>query len=56
MTVNDPIIIRPATGDDVDAIFGLLEIYTANGIVLKRSKENINSYLANFAQKTRGFF
>lgn len=48
MTVNDPIIIRPATGDDVDAIFGLLEIYTANGIVLKRSKENINSYLANF--------
>lgn len=46
--MNSSITIRPAQPDDVDAIFELLELYTASGIVLKRSKEDISGYLANF--------
>jgi amino-acid N-acetyltransferase len=46
--VNSVVTIRPAQPDDVDAIFELLELYTASGIVLKRSKEDISGYLANF--------
>lgn len=33
---------------DVDAIFELLELYTASGVVLKRSKDDIAFYLKNF--------
>ena len=46
--MNSVVTIRPAQPDDVDAIFELLELYTASGIVLKRSKEDIAGYLANF--------
>ena len=46
--MNSVVTIRPAQPDDVDAIFELLELYTASGIVLKRSKEDISGYLANF--------
>ena len=46
--MNGSIIVRPACTSDVDAIFRLLELYTASGIVLKRSKEDITGYLANF--------
>ncbi len=46
--MNSPVSIRPAQPDDVDAIFELLELYTASGIVLKRSKEDIAGYLKNF--------
>ena len=40
--------VRAATPDDVDAIYQLLELYSASGIVLKRSKENISDCLKNF--------
>ena len=46
--MNSSITIRSAQPGDVDAIFELLELYTASGIVLKRSKEDISGYLANF--------
>ena len=46
--MNSVVTIRPAQPGDVDAIFELLELYTASGIVLKRSKEDISGYLANF--------
>ncbi len=46
--MNSVVTIRPAQPGDVDAIFELLELYTASGIVLKRSKEDIAGYLANF--------
>ena len=46
--MSESVVIRPATNADVDAVFDLLELYTASGIVLKRSKEDISSYLANF--------
>lgn len=42
------ISVRPAQAGDIDAIFELLELYTASGVVLKRSKEDIAGYLANF--------
>ena len=41
-------IVRPADSGDVEAIFELLELYSASGIVLKRSKEDIAGYLKNF--------
>lgn len=41
-------IIRKASPDDVENIFGLLELYTAQGIVLRRSREDILHYLPNF--------
>ena len=46
--MNSSMIVRPADSGDVDAIFELLELYSASGIVLKRSKENIAGYLKNF--------
>ena len=46
--MNSSMIVRPADSGDVDAIFELLELYSASGIVLKRSKEDIAGYLKNF--------
>ena len=46
--MKDNILVRPAEIGDVDAIFELLELYTASGVVLKRSKEDIADYLKNF--------
>ena len=46
--MNSSIIVRPAVPADVDAIFELLELYTASGVVLKRSKDDIAFYLKNF--------
>lgn len=40
--------VRPAVPEDVAAIFDLLELYTASGVVLKRSPEDIAAYLKNF--------
>ena len=42
------LIIRPAVKADIDAIFSLIELYTGNGVVLKRSKDDIAVYLPNF--------
>lgn len=42
-------VIRKAEAADVEAIFQLLELYTASGIVLKRSREDITGYLKNFS-------
>ena len=42
------IVVRAAVPEDIDDIFELLELYTAAGIVLQRSKEDIASYLGNF--------
>ena len=46
--MKDTILVRPAEIGDIDAIFELLELYTASGIVLKRSKDDIADYLKNF--------
>ena len=46
--MNISVSVRAARPDDVDAIYQLLELYSASGIVLKRSKENISGYLQNF--------
>ena len=46
--MSSSIIVRPALPADVDAIFELLELYTASGVVLKRSKDDIAFYLKNF--------
>ena len=46
--MSSSIIVRPALMADVDAIFELLELYTASGVVLKRSKDDIAFYLKNF--------
>ena len=40
--------IRKATAEDVPAIHALLEHYADQGIVLRRSREDILHYLANF--------
>ena len=40
--------VRAALQSDVDAIFELLELYVAQGIVLKRSKEDISFFIGNF--------
>ena len=46
--MNCSTVVRPAVMGDVDAIFELLELYTASGVVLKRSKDDIAGYLKNF--------
>jgi amino-acid N-acetyltransferase len=46
--MKDQIKIRPAALTDVDGIFALLELYVAQGIVLKRSKEDISFFIGNF--------
>ena len=43
------VFIRKAEPADVEAVFQLLELYTADGIVLKRSREDISDYLKNFS-------
>ncbi len=40
--------VREAGEEDVKAIFRLLELYAAKGIVLRRSEEDIRFYLGNF--------
>ena len=50
--MKDNILVRPAEIGDIDAIFELLELYTASGVVLKRSKEDIADYLKNFVVAT----
>ncbi len=42
------LIVRKAAVDDVPAIHALLERYADLGIVLRRSREDILHYLANF--------
>ena len=46
--MNEPVKVRPAGLNDVDAIFEMLELYVAEGIVLKRSREDINFFIGNF--------
>lgn len=46
--MKDQIKIRPAVLNDVDGIFDLLELYVAQGIVLRRSKEDIGFFIGNF--------
>ena len=46
--MNNLLTVRSAVPADIDAIYDLLELYTASGVVLKRSKEDIAFYLGNF--------
>lgn len=46
--MKDQVKIRPAVQRDIDAIFDLLELYVAKGIVLRRSKEDIGFFIGNF--------
>lgn len=46
--MNDALNIRAAALKDVDAIFELLELYTGQGTVLRRSKEDIAFFIGNF--------
>lgn len=46
--MKDQIKIRPAVLGDVDGIYDLLELYVAQGIVLRRSKEDIGFFIGNF--------
>ena len=46
--MNDSVKVRAASLKDVDAIFDLLELYVAQGIVLRRSKEDIGFFIGNF--------
>ena len=46
--------VRKAALADVDAIFELLEIYTAGGTVLRRSKDDIAFYIGNFVVAESG--
>ena len=46
--MNSPLNVRAAALKDVDAIFELLELYTAQGTVLRRSKEDIAFFIGNF--------
>lgn len=43
-----PITVRKAAPNDIAAIYQLLEAHAQNGIVLKRSPEDIAFYLKNF--------
>ena len=41
--------VRDATVDDVDAIHSMMESYTANGVLLPRSKDEIRDSLMKFS-------
>lgn len=43
------LILREGVKSDVESIFKLIELYAPSGVVLRRSRENIESYLGNFA-------
>ena len=40
--------VRHAVPEDIEAIFGLLELYSGSGVVLPRSREDIAEHLGNF--------
>ena len=46
--MKEQVKVRAALQSDVDAIFELLELYVAQGIVLCRSKEDIGFFIGNF--------
>ena len=46
--MSEDILIRPAADRDVPEICALLNQYADQGIVLRRSEEDIRFYLANF--------
>ena len=46
--MNSPVCVRRAAEGDIDAIHRLLEFYADQGIVLRRSREDIRERLANF--------
>lgn len=48
MTPDCVVKVRKALPGDVDAIFDLIELYTAQGIVLRRSKTDILEHIGNF--------
>lgn len=48
------LVIRNAEEKDVPEIFRLLEIYAKQGIVLRRSEDDIRFYLGNFLVAERG--
>lgn len=48
------LVIRNAEERDVPEIFRLLEIYAKQGIVLRRSEDDIRFYLGNFLVAERG--
>lgn len=47
--MNNTLTVRAAEAADVDSIHALLELYTKDGTVLPRSKENISFFLGNFS-------
>jgi amino-acid N-acetyltransferase len=48
LTVKTILNVRHAELSDVESIFNLLELYTAKGIVLSRSREDIALFISNF--------
>ena len=46
--MKELLIIRDAVLTDVEAIWHLLEIYAAKGVVLSRSREDISFFISNF--------
>jgi len=48
VTVKKLLIIREAATEDVEEIFRLLELYSPQGIVLPRSREDITFFISNF--------
>ncbi|MBQ9501021.1 MAG: GNAT family N-acetyltransferase [Lentisphaeria bacterium] len=46
--MNSDFLVRQATAGDVPAIFDLLEPYARQGIVLRRTREDILDYIGNF--------
>ena len=46
--MKESLIIRKASAQDVESIHALLELYAPAGIVLSRSKEDINFFISNF--------
>ncbi|MBE6355762.1 MAG: GNAT family N-acetyltransferase [Lentisphaerae bacterium] len=48
LNVKPILTVRKAELTDVESIFELLELYTASGIVLSRSQEDIALFISNF--------
>jgi len=46
--MNSSFLVRRASANDVPAIFDLLEPYARQGIVLRRSREDILDFIGNF--------
>jgi amino-acid N-acetyltransferase len=50
--VSEQIVVRPATLNDVDGLFDLINFYVPDGIMLYRSKETLATNIATFVVAT----